>query len=37
MKEFPNIIMCSAYDTEENLERGTKVGMVDFLRKPVMK
>jgi len=29
--------MCSAYDTIENFEEGKKVGMVDFLPKPVKK
>jgi CheY-like chemotaxis protein len=37
MQQEPYIIMCSAYDTVENFEEGKKVGMVNFLPKPVKK
>jgi len=37
LKLEPYIIMCSAYDTVENFEEGKRVGMVNFLPKPVKK
>lgn len=37
LQQEPYIIMCSAYDTVENFEEGKKVGMVNFLPKPVKK